>query len=89
MVNLVLEHLPVFTFPHSKLDALILLEESTKELLPVNLRLLGKEVIKLVFQIVLSEFSHRVFCLFCLFIVCILLPLLLPQIVAGVTFGGR
>ncbi|MDY4752889.1 MAG: hypothetical protein SPD44_09325 [Prevotella sp.] len=59
VVNLVLEHLPVFAFPHSKLDALILLEESTKELLPVNLRLLGKEVIKFVFQIVLSEFRHR------------------------------
>ena len=94
MVNLVLEHLPVFTFPHSKLDALILLEESTKELLPVNLRLLGKEVIKLVFQIVLSEFSHRVFCLFCLFIVCIFTSAITTAIttakcVAEVAFGGR
>ena len=35
-------------FAHSKLDALILLEESTEKLLSVSLRLLSKEVIKLV-----------------------------------------
>ena len=59
MVHLVLVHLLVLAFAQYKIDALVRLEESTKNLLSLVLVFCGEHVFQVVFQVVLRELCHN------------------------------
>jgi hypothetical protein len=58
VVHLVFIHLPVVAFSRSENDALVRLEESTENLLPLILKFGRKQILQVVSQVVLCKFCH-------------------------------
>jgi hypothetical protein len=53
-----LVHLPVFPFAHGKLDAVVLSEKCSENLLSPVFVFCGKYMLQIVFQVVLCELCH-------------------------------